>query len=148
MTPEEQLKSFLQPYPLPIQELLLAVRDRMRARLPDCCEIIWDATQVVGSEFSWSEKGRSGFIHLPAYAKHVNLGFSYGASLDDPHGLLKGSGSRVRHVTLKSLSDFEDLRVQALIDQAVEQSGKPLQPIPPTITVKVMKGPKKRPKPA
>lgn len=147
MTPEDQLRSFLQPYPVYIQELLLAVRSRLKERLPDACEIIWDATQVVGSEFSWSEKGRSGFIHLPAYAKHVNLGFSWGASLPDPHGLLKGSGSRVRHITLKSLEDYDDPRVQVLIDEAVAQSGRPDQPIPPSVTVKVMKGPKRRPKP-
>jgi len=148
MTPEDQLLDFLKPYSADVQNLLLTVRARLRARIPDACEIIWDATNVVGCEFGWSEKGRSGFLHLPAYAKHVNLGFNQGASLSDPHGLLKGTGAKIRHITLKSLSDFEDPRVQDLIDQAIEISGKPMQPMPPTITVKVMNGPKRRPKPS
>lgn len=148
MTPEDQLRDFLQPYSEEIQQLLIDVRAKLKARLPDACEIIWDATNVVGCEFSWSEKGRNGFIHLPAYAKHVNLGFNQGAILTDPDGLLKGTGTKIRHITLKSIADFDDSRVQNLIDQAVALSGKPVDPIPPSITVRVMNGPKRRPKPS
>lgn len=148
MTPEEQLKDFLQSYPQEIQQLLLDVRARLKARLPDACEIIWDATNVVGCEFGWSEKGRGGFIHLPAYAKHVNLGFNQGASLKDPHGLLKGTGAKIRHVTLKSLADFDDPRVQDLLEEAISLSARPDSPIPPTVTVRVMQGPKRRPRPS
>jgi len=39
--------------------------------------------------------------YLNAFGAHVNVGFFHGAALDDPAGLLEGSGKRVRHVKLR-----------------------------------------------
>lgn len=41
------------------------------------------------------------FAYVNAFTAHVNLGFFYGAFLPDEHGLLEGSGKRMRHVKLR-----------------------------------------------
>jgi hypothetical protein len=41
------------------------------------------------------------FAYVNSFTSHVNVGFFNGASLDDPTGLLEGSGKRMRHVKLK-----------------------------------------------
>lgn len=41
------------------------------------------------------------FGYVDAFTAHVNVGFFYGAALDDPVGLLEGSGKRMRHVKLR-----------------------------------------------
>lgn len=41
------------------------------------------------------------FGYVDAFSAHVNVGFFYGAALDDPNGLLEGSGKRMRHVKLR-----------------------------------------------
>src|SRR5271154_1533647 len=41
------------------------------------------------------------FGYVDSFAAHVNVGFFYGASLDDPAGLLEGDGKRMRHVKLR-----------------------------------------------
>jgi hypothetical protein len=41
------------------------------------------------------------FGYVNAFRAHVNVGFFYGAALDDPAGLLEGSGKRMRHVKLR-----------------------------------------------
>ena len=41
------------------------------------------------------------FAYVNAFTAHVNVGFFHGAALDDPAGLLKGRGRRMRHVTLQ-----------------------------------------------
>ena len=41
------------------------------------------------------------FGYVNSFKSHVNVGFFYGAFLDDPAGLLEGSGKRMRHVKLK-----------------------------------------------
>jgi hypothetical protein len=41
------------------------------------------------------------FGYVNAFKSHVNVGFFYGADLDDPAGLLEGTGKRMRHVKLQ-----------------------------------------------
>jgi hypothetical protein len=41
------------------------------------------------------------FGYVNSFKSHVIVGFFYGAFLDDPAGLLEGSGKRMRHVKLK-----------------------------------------------
>jgi hypothetical protein len=41
------------------------------------------------------------FGYVNAFSAHVNVGFFYGAALDDPAGLLEGTGKRMRHVKLR-----------------------------------------------
>src|SRR5262249_18528936 len=41
------------------------------------------------------------FGYVNAFSAHVNVGFFYGAFLNDPAGLLEGSGKRMRHLKLR-----------------------------------------------
>jgi len=41
------------------------------------------------------------FGYVNAFSAHVNIGFFFGAVLDDPAGLLEGTGKRMRHVKLR-----------------------------------------------
>lgn len=44
--------------------------------------------------------GDAPFGYVSAFSAHVNVGFFYGAALDDPAGLLQGTGKRMRHAKL------------------------------------------------
>jgi hypothetical protein len=41
------------------------------------------------------------FGYVNAFHAHVNVGFFYGAALDDPAGLLEGTGKCMQHVKLR-----------------------------------------------
>ena len=41
------------------------------------------------------------FGYVDAFSAHANVGFFFGAALDDPAGLLQGGGKRMRHVKLR-----------------------------------------------
>jgi len=41
------------------------------------------------------------FGYVDAFSAHANVGFFFGAALDDPAGLLEGSGKRMRHVKVR-----------------------------------------------
>jgi hypothetical protein len=43
-----------------------------------------------------------GMAALSPYTKWVSLGFIRGAALDDPDGLLEGTGASVRHIKIKT----------------------------------------------
>ena len=45
--------------------------------------------------------GDAAFGYVDAFSAHVNVGFFFGAALDDPAGLLEGAGKRMRHVKLR-----------------------------------------------
>ncbi|MGE0492989.1 MAG: MmcQ/YjbR family DNA-binding protein [Vulcanimicrobiota bacterium] len=67
---------------------------------------------------------------LSAHQKHVSIGFSQGASLPDPAGLLAGTGKHQRHVKIKKPVDLERPELRALIAAAWDQ-----QPDPSTLSV-------------
>ena len=45
--------------------------------------------------------GDAAFGYVDAFSAHVNVGFYFGAALDDPARLLEGAGKRMRHVKVR-----------------------------------------------
>lgn len=141
----DELFEFMAPYAPHILELMLAVRERVLEVAPQATEILYDATYTVVFAYSYTHSHVQGFIHISVFAKHVNLGFNYGIDLDDPEGRLRGDGSQVRHVQIKSLEDADDPYYLNLIRDAEKKGIRPEEPLEPIQIVKVMKGAKRRP---
>jgi len=60
------------------------------------------------------------FGYVNVFKAHVNVGFYFGAELEDPTGLLEGSGKRMRHVKLKPGRELDASALMALIDAAYQ----------------------------
>ncbi len=58
------------------------------------------------------------FGYVNAFKAHVNVGFFHGAALQDPAGLLEGSGKYMRHVKLKPGVVSDSAELGRLIDEA------------------------------
>jgi hypothetical protein len=58
------------------------------------------------------------FGYVAVFRAHVNVGFFFGAELQDPIGLLEGNGKRMRHVKLRPGKDLDASALTALIDAA------------------------------
>jgi hypothetical protein len=58
------------------------------------------------------------FGYVGVYTAHANVGFFHGAEVEDPKGLLQGSGRRMRHVKLKPGADVDPGALDALIRAA------------------------------
>jgi hypothetical protein len=58
------------------------------------------------------------FAYVNSFKSHVNVGFFHGAMLEDPTGLLEGSGKRMRHVKLKPGPELNTAALRDLIDAA------------------------------
>ena len=58
------------------------------------------------------------FAYVNSFKEHVNVGFFYGAVLDDPARILEGSGKRMRHVKLKPDGEFNAAAINDLIEAA------------------------------
>jgi hypothetical protein len=55
---------------------------------------------------------------------HVTFGFHYGTSLEDPQGLLEGTGKNIRHVKLRSLEELKQRGLRELVQAAARLEGK------------------------
>lgn len=58
------------------------------------------------------------FGYVNVFRAHVNIGFFFGAELEDPAGMLEGSGKRMRHVKVMPGTDLNVASLSALIDLA------------------------------
>lgn len=92
-------------------ETVSALRQLIREAAPDATESIKWGQPV----FELSGP----FAHIKAFKSHVNFGFWRGAELVDPKGFLKGTGSRMRHVELRSLADIDAPILQSMVRTAV-----------------------------
>jgi hypothetical protein len=62
--------------------------------------------------------GDTPFGYVNVFKAHVNVGFFLGADLNDPTGLLEGTGRRMRHVKVKADVRLDVTALSALIHDA------------------------------
>ncbi len=84
---------------------------KMRACGEDVVELMHDGCPVVCVE-------NAPFAYVNVFKSHTNVGFFHGAHLDDPAGLLEGSGKNMRHVKLKPGNESDPAALEHLIHAA------------------------------
>jgi hypothetical protein len=62
--------------------------------------------------------GDGAFGYVNAFKQHVNVGFFFGALLNDPARLLEGTGKRGRHVKLRPGHEVDSVALARIIDAA------------------------------
>ena len=97
--------------PVELQSIAQKWFIRMRQCGDDVRELVHDGCPVACV-------GDAAFGYVNAFKNHVNVGFHYGALLDDPAGLLEGSGKRMRHVKLNPRREVSAAALCKLIDAA------------------------------
>ena len=117
---EKILTELLADRPEEIVEQAFAARAAILRAAPETSELIYQ-TYAVSVAFSLTGKLGQAFCHVAVYAGHVNLGFTRGAELADPGGVLEGTGKLIRHVRLQSPADVKGKAIVDLIGQAAGQ---------------------------
>jgi hypothetical protein len=87
----------------------------------DVCELMHDGYPTACVE-------DAAFAYVGVFKAHVNVGFFRGAELDDPEGLLEGSGKYMRHVKLRPDRDVDDSALMKLIESAYMDMKRRLRP--------------------
>jgi hypothetical protein len=125
-TPARQWAAFLSKYDPKIAALAKAAVARMRRYVPGAVEIVYDNYNALVVGFGPSERASEAVMSIALYPRWVTLFFLKGARLADPAGLLKGAGTRVRHIVLSDVSVLDRPPVRALIRQALAQADPPI----------------------
>ena len=120
-SPSAQLSAFLSRFPPEIVALAKRCLSKLRRVFPGSCQLVYDYSNSLVVAFSMSERGYEAIVAIAIFPRWVRLYFD--KSLPDPKGLLKGSGAKVRSVTLEVASDLDHGDIQALIKAAIKHSG-------------------------
>jgi hypothetical protein len=115
---ENDVERFLSSLPPQVQEIARTLRERIRETVPSAVEQRHGGWKVIG--YSWDGSMTSSICAIAPHSKHVNLQFFRGTELDDPDGLLSGTGRRARHVKLQKATDVKAEGVAGLISQAAD----------------------------
>ena len=142
----DRLLEFLAPYPIAVQALALAARERTLPMFDDVSEIFYDAIQAVGIGLTFTHSSKDNFFNFAVYGDHVTMIFPWGVKLNDAEVRLKGGGNQVRHIRLSSIEMLNDPYIQDLLRQSEMIAVKPNEPLPSIQIVRVMNGTKRRPK--
>lgn len=94
--------------------------EQMRGCGSDVRELMHDGYPVACVE-------DAAFGYVNAFSAHVNVGFFYGATLEDPARLLEGTGKRMRHVKLRWAEPVNEAALGALIKAAYRDMRQRLQ---------------------
>ena len=96
---DKQINEYINNAPKEQKEIMQIVRS-----------LIHENVENVKEVFKWSRpvfKSTKDFAYLQANKNYVNLGFYNGfEKLNDPKGVLEGTGKTMRHIKLKSISDI------------------------------------------
>ena len=124
-SPSRQLARFLAKYTPGVAATARAALRKLRACVPGAVELVYDNYNALVVAFGPSERPSELILSLALYPRWVTLFFAHGKGLPDPHGLLRGSGSRIRSVVLESAATLDRPAVKRLIRHALARATTP-----------------------
>ncbi len=120
---EKQLAGFVAKYDFAIRNLARSALDRMRELLPGAVQLVYDNYNALVIAFGPTERASDAIFSIALYPRWVNLFFAHGADLHDPKKLLRGRGTQVRSIKLKSAEDLDAAPVRLLMQLALQKAG-------------------------
>ena len=131
MDAQAQLDGFIDKFTPEVAALTRALLGRMKVRIPGAVIPVYDNYNALAIGFGASDRVKHVILSLAVMPRWVTLCFMWGVRLDDPHQLLKGEGSQIRHVRLHCPDALDDPRIDAFIAQALTNAERPIDPSEP-----------------
>ena len=103
-----------------VRSVCIELRRLIASSHKDFVEVVWPRFKIASFGVG-PKKMTEHYAYIAAYRSHVNLGFYRGASLDDPRGLLEGTGKKLRHIKFVGTTAVKGPAVRALLRQAIAE---------------------------
>jgi hypothetical protein len=110
-------EQFLAAFAPAVQEIAQWLRELVVSAVPNVSEAVYPGWRLIGYRQMDRPGGRY-FCFIAPMPDHVRLGFEYGVLLSDQHGVLEGSGTQVRYVSVSSPGAIDVDALSALIAEA------------------------------
>ena len=125
-SPSVQLNGFLAKFTPEIATRAKAALVKMRKILPGAIELVYDNYNALAIGFAPTERASDVIFSIALYPRWISLFFfQSGTRLTDSKGLLKGSGTKVRHIVLESADDLDKQDIRVLMTEALELAAIP-----------------------
>lgn len=85
--------------------------------------VVQDAAPEAHEAIKWAQpvyEINGPFCYIKAFKEHVNFGFWRGVDVDDPAGLLQGTGEKMRHVRITDAGDIQKDVFQEYVRSAIK----------------------------
>ena len=149
LTPRQQLAGFINKFDPAVASLTRAVVARMRKRLPGAIELVYDNYNALAIGFGPSERASEAVFSIAVFPRWPSLFFLKGATLPDPHKLLRGSGKVVRHIVIDDAAILDRPAVRSLMKEALKRADVPMNCTGPgRIVIKSISAKQRRRRPA
>lgn len=122
-TARAQLEEFLARFSPEVAAVGRGAVAWMRRRFPGAAALVYDNYNALAIGFGPGERASEAVFSIAIFPRWVSLCFLWGAGLEDPQGLLKGTGNRVRSMRLESAQTLDEPTVRALIDAEAQRQG-------------------------
>lgn len=110
-------KTFLKGYPPNIRAIAEQLRVLVRQAVPDAYEEVKLGWRLIGYRVS-AGKGSAYICFIAPSQNAVELGFEYGALLDDPHQIINKKLKQVHSIVVRSPDEINAQHMTELIHQA------------------------------
>jgi hypothetical protein len=101
----------------PVRRLVEGARRRVLTAVPGATERLRAGWGLIGYD------APAYFAYVVPMRDHVRIGFERGVVLEDPDGLLQGTGTQVRHVVIRAAAALGAPALAALLRQAAGLRG-------------------------
>ncbi len=146
MARSAEIEAFVSRYSEEIAAQLRRARAELRRLIPNGYELVYESHNALIFAFGPTPKASQLVISIAGYPKWVTLFFAKGTALEDPKGLLEGSGPGMRSVRLVPFEALKSRPVQALIKRALAAEAAAFKRAPPLTTVVKAISAKQRPR--
>lgn len=106
-----------------VKEIAYALRALLADVMPGITEVAWSHQKNIGYGVG-AKKMSEHFCYIMPLKHYVNLGFMYGADLDDPEHLLVGTGKALRHIKIHSVEETRNPAIRKLVELASQHLPK------------------------
>lgn len=145
-TAQEQIAASLATYSPDMARQFRAARAALRRLFPRGYELVYDTYNGLGCGFSPTPRSSGIVISVLAYPRWITLFFFRGRHLEDPDGLLQGSGAKIRSLRLEPFTLLKSPAVALLLEQAIGDVRQELATAPRLSTVLKSVSPRQRPR--
>lgn len=112
MSEQDEVRQLIDRQTPEIRELTESLRQHLRSIRPEMKE---DASLKLGVIYY---RHNGVVCALTAHKAHVNLHFYKGTQLSDLHGVLQGSGKKLRHLKFRELEDIQEDVIAQYVQEA------------------------------
>ena len=120
---DADLATLLEPHTSTVRDVFRALHALTREVMPDAQEQVDLPDRVLAFGFGppGGVRMRGLAVGLIPHSAHVNVQLADGALLDDPTGIVEGTGKRIRHVKCRSVEDVARPALRGLLEDQAER---------------------------